>query len=115
MERKRAERMLFMYKVLRHSLSIIVAFLFVVLLCSTNLPGVPFFPYIAFWLFSLFVGVPLFWRIAYNRNTSYYGKNDRKMIKYVIIPYMFSTLIFLAIYWEPCFFLTKWLILQTLS
>lgn len=115
MERKQAKKILLNYKLLKY---ILVGIAFLLLLVPISLAfysKIPFFPFIFFLLFFVFIGHPVFMKLFYKKNIFCYSNNDRKSIKYIIIPDIIASLIIWLIYWKPCLMLASIMISNILG
>ena len=114
MKRKQAKKILLMYKILKYILVGIAFFLLLIPFSLAFYSKIPFFPFIFFLLFFIFFGYPIFMKLLYQKNILYYSNNDRKSIKYILIPDIIASLIIWIIYWKPCSALALILIFKEL-
>ena len=112
MKRKQAKKILLMYKILKY---ILVGIAFFLLLIPTSLAfysKIQFFPFVFLLLFFIFIGHPIFMKLLYQKNIFNYSNDNRKSIKYIIIPDIIASLIIWIIYWKPCSILALTLVLK---
>lgn len=102
MKRKQAKKILLSYKLLKYILVGIAFLLLLVPISLTFYSKIPFFPFVFFLLFFVFIGHPVFIKLFYKKNIFCYSNNDRKSIKYIIVPDIIASLIIWLIYWKPC-------------
>lgn len=115
MERKNAKRILFRFKILRNTLAIIGILLIIVPIGLAFYSVIPFFPFIFLLLFFIFIGYPLFIKVVYHKNIFCFSNNDRKSIKYIILPEIIATLVVWIIYWKYSFPLLWFLIIKFIN
>lgn len=100
MDKKKAKKILTYCKILKYFLSIINAFLWLIILILFFYIKIPFFPFIFLWCLFVFGGHNIVLRVFFKKTFFLCSFNSRKCIIYTLIPETIACLIVCLVYWK---------------